>query len=48
MTQWLRILLPMQGTPVLFLVQEDPTCLRVTTELLGVHHTELLSVHHNY
>ena len=24
--QWLRIRLPMQGTPVRALVQEDPTC----------------------
>ena len=24
--QWLRICLPMQGTWVRFLVQEDPTC----------------------
>ena len=26
MTQWLRIRLPMQGTQVRALVQEDPTC----------------------
>ena len=26
MAQWLRILLPMQGTRVWALVQEDPTC----------------------
>ena len=26
MAQWLRILLPMQGTWVRALVQEDPTC----------------------
>ena len=30
MAQWLRICLPVQGTQVLSLVQEDPTCLRVT------------------
>ena len=28
--QWLRILLPMQGTQVQALVQEDPTCCRAT------------------
>ena len=28
--QWLRVHLPMQGTRVLALVQEDPTCCRVT------------------
>ena len=28
--QWLRILLPMQGTWVQALVQEDPTCLGAT------------------
>ena len=27
MTQWLRIRLPIQGTRVRALVQEDPTCL---------------------
>ena len=26
MVQWLRICLAMQGTPVQFLVREDPTC----------------------
>ena len=31
MVQWLRIRLPMQGTQVRSLVQEDPTC-RGTTE----------------
>ena len=30
MAQWLRIPLAMQGTPVRFLVREDPTCLRAT------------------
>ena len=35
--QWLRILLPMQGTRVRALVREDPTC-RGTTK----------PVHHNY
>ena len=35
--QWLRILLPTQGTRVRALVREDPTCLRATK-----------SVHHNY
>ena len=28
--QWLRILLPIQGTQVRALVQEDPTCRRAT------------------
>ena len=28
--QWLRICLPMQGTQVPVLVQEDPTCRRAT------------------
>ena len=35
--QWLRIRLPMQGTRVRSLVQEDPTCRRATKP-----------VHHNY
>ena len=35
--QWLRILLPMQGTWVRSLVQDDPTCRRATKP-----------VHHNY
>ena len=35
--QWLRIRLPMQGTRVRALVQEDPTCFRATK-----------LVHHNY
>ena len=35
--QWLRICLPMQGTWVLALVQEDPTC-----------HGTTKPVHHNY
>ena len=35
--QWLRIRLPMQGTWVLALVQEDPTCRGATK-----------SVRHNY
>ena len=35
--QWLRIRLPMQGTRVRSLVQEDPTCHRATKP-----------VHHNY
>ena len=30
MVQWLRIHLPVQGTQVLFLVQEDPTCCGAT------------------
>ena len=30
MAQWLRICLPMQGTWVQSLVQEDSTCLRAT------------------
>ena len=34
--QWLRICLPMQGTPVLSLVWEDTTCHRATKP---VHHT---------
>ena len=35
--QWLRIHLPMQGTRVWALVQEDPTCFEATKP-----------VHHNY
>ena len=35
--QWLRICLPMQGTRVQALVQEDPTCHKATKP-----------VHHNY
>ena len=35
--QWLRICLPMQGTQVQALVQEDPTCSGATKP-----------VHHNY
>ena len=35
--QWLRIRLPVQGTRVRALVQEDPTCRRATKP-----------VHHNY
>ena len=35
--QWLRIRLPMQGTRVQALVQEDPTCCGATKP-----------VHHNY
>ena len=35
--QWLRIRLPLQGTQVRALVQEDPTCHRATKP-----------VHHNY
>ena len=35
--QWLRIHLPMQGTQVRALVQEDPTCRGATKP-----------VHHNY
>ena len=35
--QWLRVLLPMQGTQVRFLVWEDPTCCRATKPM-----------HHNY
>ena len=31
--QWLRICLPMQGTPVRALVQEDPTCHGATQPL---------------
>ena len=34
-TQWLRIHLPMQGTRVRTLVQEDPTCCGTTKP---VHH----------
>ena len=30
MMQWTRVCLPMQGTRVLSLVQEDPTCHRAT------------------
>ena len=35
--QWLRVCLPMQGTRVQSLVQEDPTCCGATKP-----------VHHNY
>ena len=35
--QWLRIRLPMQGTQVLALVREDPTCCGA-----------IKPVHHNY
>ena len=35
--QWLRLRLPMQGTQVRSLVQEDPTCCGATKP-----------VHHNY
>ena len=35
--QWTGICLPMQGTQVRFLVQEDPTCHRATKPL---HHNE--------
>ena len=34
--QWLRIHLPMQGTQVQCLVQEDPTCLCATTTEPGL------------
>ena len=37
MAQWLRIRLPMQGTRVRALVQEDPTC-----------HGTTKPMHHNY
>ena len=40
MAQWLRILLPMQGTRVQSLVQEDPTCHRETK----AHAPQLLSL----
>ena len=32
--QWLRIRLPMQGTRVQALVQEDPTCRKATKPML--------------
>ena len=32
--QWLRVRLPMQGTRVQALVQEDPTCRRATKPIL--------------
>ena len=35
--QWLRLCLPMQGTQIQPLVQEDPTC-----------HGETKPMHHNY
>ena len=31
--RWIRIQLPVQGTWVQFLVQEDPTCCRATNPL---------------
>ena len=37
--QWLRICLPMQGTPVRALVWEDPTCL---TNKKPKHKTEAI------
>ena len=47
--QWLRILLPMQGTRVRFLVREDPTCCGAPRP---VHHNSrgcaLEPVSHNY
>ena len=48
--QLLRIRLPMQGTSVPSLVQEDPTCCRATK---FVHHNYTChratkSVHHSY
>ena len=42
MAQWLRICLPMQGTQVRALVQEDPTCQGATKP---VHQPQLLSLH---
>ena len=39
--QWLRICLPMQGTRVRSLVQEDPTCHRATK----YHVPQLLNLH---
>ena len=35
--QWLRIRLPMQGTRVQALVQEDPTCRRATKPVSHNH-----------
>ena len=37
MAQWVRICLPMQGTQIQSLIQEDPTCLGATEPM-----------HHNY
>ena len=41
MAQWLRICLPIQGTWVRALVQEDPTCRGATKP---VHYNQLLSL----
>ena len=50
MTQWLEIRLPVQGTQVLSLVQEDPTCHRATKPVCHyycsrAHEPQLLSLH---
>ena len=37
MAQWIRIHLPMQGTPCWFLVQEDSTCHRATKAVSHKH-----------
>ena len=50
MVQWTRICLPMQGTGVRSLVQEDSTCLRATEQLkLSTQSTEQLKpMCHNF
>ena len=48
MAQWLRVLLPMQGTRVQALVREDPTCRAHAPQLLSlrsrVREPQLLSL----
>ena len=47
--QWLRICLPMQGTQVRALVQEDPTCRRATNPMSHNYGACTLDpVSHNY
>ena len=49
MVRWLRIHLPMQGTWVLALVREDPTCRRATKPMCHSYWAcALESVSHNY
>ena len=49
MEQWLRIRLPMQGTRVQALVQEDPTCCGATKPVCHNYWAcALETTHHNY
>ena len=49
MAQWLRIHLPVQGTQVRALVQEDPTCRRATEPMRHNYWACALEpVSHNY